>query len=1291
MMWFLLLLYIAHIEQVIIEADKTGPRLILEGKNGSCEGYVKIYKDNSWSYVGDKHWNSSTEKVVCRSTHCGETENSTEDVLLPTDAEVFVNELECNGTESHLLDCKYPGWGISKYRKPSVKKMKCSNKIKIDLDGFKCAGAVRYSTDGKTPSGYFCNDEWGEEEANHLCEKLKCGNSAGVPSEEWMVWEGFKTSKKMKIEHLGEQLTDLWQRVTQESTSCSKPASVICTDYKRLQLRGNASNVCSGELEIEENNNWTKTKPEGNQSDYDECRQMYCGTSTKRNDTQLTCSDIVKVVLDDDSKSCYGNVHISVNGSKYPVCASSWTKSNAEMVCKELNCGSLSKSTKMSRKKGIMDYVNCTGKESSLWHCKAKRHNKPFQCTSTAYVVCSDSIQVNLTDGPGKCAGRLEIKYEGQWKKVSKNLWAEENSDTVCKQLECGKAKEAHSTEKFSAGSNQFLQKKFTCKKASKISKCEIHDGTSSDEEAVGIICKKHKVVFLDDPHSSCSGKVGIENGDNISWLSGSNVTWNNKSADTVCRQIHCGTAQSFNYIRSDDKRNAISKKSYSCSSNNTSLFDCETNTLPSDHNDTIATVICSGEIKINLTKTCWGKVNICMDGNCGGVCAATWHKNMSMKLCEQLGCGTVFDPVVLSERDNTVIVKSMHMSKRTDNLTKCSFVMNDNDRCEHAVHVVCSGSITPKLQISRDKCSGNLEMMYEGELLPVCKDALKDKNTQNIICEELGCGPALNATDYFGPKSNKTRFISNVLCHANKKSLIACDVRPSTTDCVHGGLQCSGWKRIRLNKSCSGTVLLQSEDKNMAAVSAEGFSKIEGERLCQDLDCGNYMETMEKNSELMILSGTLWNSSFNCTGVKNPPNIWGCEKPRAATQKQQLSIKCEGEPKVTLTEKCKGQVMINGTEVCASNWNDDYSHMVCQELDCSNAVPGDFSFKPAVPLKDYYHVKCEKDHHLLGQCKRFNATCDGKLVSVYCVNNVKFNTTEKCGGQLKVNYGKEWEEVCPLDKSIEKNHIKKVKKVLCESLKCGNPIEYNKPRNVKGADTKANLGTTLTCTKDHKDIKYCVHQKSCEDTPAEIYCKGYEIKQPPTEDNKIPVVPIILGVGFLLVLVILIVVFVRICIVRKAKNVSSRIFSRKEVEFESGDVEDFNSKANEMEDFGHGRGFRSEAEFIEEHDARSTSSFSYDDIDEVDEARPLTSQADSAGTSGENYIPESALDQSTDGVTYEVDDPQENYDDIEASPEIKQTQAEVHDGPKTTPEREAVIAGLVPEDEDYLVPGQDG
>lgn len=63
----------------------------------------------------------------------------------------------------------------------------------------------------------------------------------------------------------------------------------------------------------------------------------------------------------------------------------------------------------------------------------------------------------------------------------------------------------------------------------------------------------------------------------------------------------------------------------------------------------------------------------------------------------------------------------------------------------------------------------------------------------------------------------------------------------------------------------------------------------------------------------------------------------------------------------------------------------------------------------------------------------------------------------------------------------------------------------------------------------------------------------------------------------------------------------------------------------------------------------------------------------------------------STDGVTYEVEDPQESYDDIDASPEITQTKAEVHDSPQPTPESSAVAPHQLKQEGDYLVPGQDG
>lgn len=56
--------------------------------------------------------------------------------------------------------------------------------------------------------------------------------------------------------------------------------------------------------------------------------------------------------------------------------------------------------------------------------------------------------------------------------------------------------------------------------------------------------------------------------------------------------------------------------------------------------------------------------------------------------------------------------------------------------------------------------------------------------------------------------------------------------------------------------------------------------------------------------------------------------------------------------------------------------------------------------------------------------------------------------------------------------------------------------------------------------------------------------------------------------------------------------------------------------------------------------------------------------------------------------MTYEVDEPQENYDDIDTSPEIAQTKAEVYDSPQPTP---AVAPQKSVQADDYLVPGQDG
>lgn len=107
--------------------------------------------------------------------------------------------------------------------------------------------------------------------------------------------------------------------------------------------------------------------------------------------------------------------------------------------------------------------------------------------------------------------------------------------------------------------------------------------------------------------------------------------------------------------------------------------------------------------------------------------------------------------------------------------------------------HCFVAGSIKAKINVSssRSKCSGNVEMHYEGQWLPVCKDALQNVETQKIICRELNCGQPLNVVDYFGPRAAVPPVISKIECPTNG-NMSSCSISPGTSSCPLGHLQCS-------------------------------------------------------------------------------------------------------------------------------------------------------------------------------------------------------------------------------------------------------------------------------------------------------------------------------------------------------------------------------------------------------------------------------------------------------------------------------------------------------------------
>lgn len=108
-------------------------RLILQGGDGPCEGYVEVFHDGKWGIVGDQKWQLNNEKVICKSIGCGTSIRSKDILLKKVRSTTWMNEVECNGNEEYLWDCMFPGWNRSSNTKDTVKKITCSGKCSFKL------------------------------------------------------------------------------------------------------------------------------------------------------------------------------------------------------------------------------------------------------------------------------------------------------------------------------------------------------------------------------------------------------------------------------------------------------------------------------------------------------------------------------------------------------------------------------------------------------------------------------------------------------------------------------------------------------------------------------------------------------------------------------------------------------------------------------------------------------------------------------------------------------------------------------------------------------------------------------------------------------------------------------------------------------------------------------------------------------------------------------------------------------------------------------------------------------
>ncbi|PWA33290.1 hypothetical protein CCH79_00013622, partial [Gambusia affinis] len=315
---------------------------------------------------------------------------------------------------------------------------------------------------------------------------------------------------------------------------------------------------------------------------------------------------------------CNGSVHLYHDVGWHLLGYNSFDMNAANVACRQMGCGpatSISESGpyySYSYSYGysysyssVLPDLSCSGSEFSLEECQHSKSGT-YQTYSYTQIYCSD-YPVRLT-GPSRCAGRVEIYYNG-WQTVCDDGWDLNDAQVVCSQLNCGVAMAAPHSAYFGKGSDKTLLDDVACTgNELHLTRCS-HRGfwvqNCTHNQDAGVICSAGLSRLIGP--SRCSGRVEIFN--NGSWGTVCNNSWDINEARVICRQLGCGT--SLSVLHFGEGIGEITE--VTCTGSERYLPECSYSSVGA-HNcnhSQDAGVICSGPIRPTIGLTPQGDITL--------------------------------------------------------------------------------------------------------------------------------------------------------------------------------------------------------------------------------------------------------------------------------------------------------------------------------------------------------------------------------------------------------------------------------------------------------------------------------------------------------------------------------------------------------------------------------------------------------------------------------------------------------------------------------------------------------
>uniref|UniRef100_A0A8C6UC79 SRCR domain-containing protein n=1 Tax=Neogobius melanostomus TaxID=47308 RepID=A0A8C6UC79_9GOBI len=667
--------------------------LRLVGGASHCEGTVEAELRGEWRRVmTPDHWDLETAAAVCRGLDCGSAV-STEKRRGSDWSEAWRVKTACM-KKSSVRECLYD-YGSS----TSYLQVICSDSVRLVGGRSLCSGSLQIQDQSLAQSwAGVCEGALDRRGAEVLCRELSCGapllQGALSPLGQTFHCEG-NESKLMDCNR------------TRTGPETCPTLNLTCKEP--LRLVGGASR-CEGTVEAELRGEWRRVTASGSW-DLEEaavmCRDLDCGSPVSAEERegsdsevwgvdpycvkessvreclydesspsllQVICSDSVRLV--GGRSLCSGSLQIqdhSLAQSWAGVCEGALDRRGAEVLCRELGCGAPLLQGALSP---LGQTFHCEGNESKLMDCNRTRTG-PETCP-TLNLTCKEPLR--LVGGPSRCAGTLEVRHRGEWRRMmTAGRWPLDSAAVVCRSLDCGSAV---STEMRRGSNSSDVWAIFPdCEAEAPLRDCVV--GPANDTDSMEVVCSDS--VRLVGGRSLCSGSLQIQDQSLAqSWTSVCEGALGRHGAEVLCRELGCGAPL---------LQGALSPlgQTFHCEGNESKLMDCpRTRTGP----ETCPTLQLTCEEPLRLVRgssRCEGTLELKFRGEWQRVMTPyyPWDLEAASGVCRDLGCGSVVSRV------STVILRENLWGVKADCVKRAAVrecVFSGSLYRAYDLDVLCSG-----------------------------------------------------------------------------------------------------------------------------------------------------------------------------------------------------------------------------------------------------------------------------------------------------------------------------------------------------------------------------------------------------------------------------------------------------------------------------------------------------------------------------------------------------------------------------------------------------------------------